>query len=440
MIIVPRRKLLLAPFAGLLGALPASALRELPEARAAALPGLTRLVVFVSGGWFPQECYLGKDGGPGPSLAPLLPYKDSMTLVEGLDNRVADANKRSDDAHYNVGKYELTGGGPTSIDQIVSARLAAPTVLSTLNLALTPEKNRYIKRDGNTLAGELNPTRVFDQLFAGLEPSEPNQPNERDRRNALRKHALDQALRSADRVKGQLSGARRSQLEAFAAGATEQLQAIERSGALPVPGCVSPEMPGVTGLANMDSSLKDDTIYPATVEAHIRNITAALLCDLTRVATLQFSNDDNHPKTHFKFVPGITTSYKKNDHDVSHDAHTGDPEAMRRKLLYHEWLSEQIAVLLKTLAAVPEGDGTMLDHTLVTWIPSWGTGSRAHTLANVPAVLIGGRKPTGYRHRQYDNQPSLNDFWGGIQQAFGVEQDKFGDPQFSDGALTDLWT
>ncbi|MEM9195830.1 MAG: hypothetical protein AAGF12_42080, partial [Myxococcota bacterium] len=82
--------------------------------------------------------------------------------------------------------------------------------------------------------------------------------------------------------------------------------------------------------------------------------------------------------------------------------------------------------------------GTLLDSTCVVWINELGDGSR-HTRSNIPIVLAGsagGAFQTG-RFLSYDRQPH-SDLWVSMQQAYGIAENTFGNPQYCNGPLSDL--
>jgi hypothetical protein len=99
------------------------------------------------------------------------------------------------------------------------------------------------------------------------------------------------------------------------------------------------------------------------------------------------------------------------------------------------WYAEQFAALLDELDAVPEGDGTLLDHTVVLWGNELGRGN-SHARTKIPFVMAGGAN--GYfrtnRFLQYDNDSHSN-LLVSICNAMGMETTTFGNPAYCQGPL-----
>ena len=115
-------------------------------------------------------------------------------------------------------------------------------------------------------------------------------------------------------------------------------------------------------------------------------------------------------------------------HSLSHAGDGSDEQAEWGRTL--TWYSEQFATLLDKLDAIPEGDGTMLDHTLILWCNELSRGN-THSHADMPFVLAGGAGgalQTG-RHLVYQNEPH-NNLLLACAQLMGVDTDTFGHPDY----------
>ena len=157
----------------------------------------------------------------------------------------------------------------------------------------------------------------------------------------------------------------------------------------------------------------------------------ALACDVTRVASLQYSNGRNH--TQFPWLgaacPTATSCPHAGDTDSVAWAEWSTREA---------WFAEQFAYLLGRLQSIPEGEGTMLDHTVVLWANELAQGN-THSHDRMPFVLAGsagGTLPTG-RLLNFGGV-SHNDMLVSLLNLFGLEHTTFGDPQHCTGPLTGL--
>ncbi|OYW18419.1 MAG: hypothetical protein B7Z55_10675 [Planctomycetales bacterium 12-60-4] len=141
----------------------------------------------------------------------------------------------------------------------------------------------------------------------------------------------------------------------------------------------------------------------------------ALQTDSTRIATLEIAGGFEAA------VLGVRKEY----HALSH--HGQAPEAIELLVKLERYQTEQFSRFLGKLQSIDDGDGTLLDHTMVLFGSGMGNGN-AHTNLNLPVVLAGG----GFRHGSYvafpDNGPNkqpLSNLFLSMLHRFGVEQSKF---------------
>ena len=110
-------------------------------------------------------------------------------------------------------------------------------------------------------------------------------------------------------------------------------------------------------------------------------MTLALACQLSRIITFQFGNGGE--KWYFRWL-GIN----ENSHDdIAHRDHGVDAAVTAKVLTMNRWYAEQVKHLAASLAAVPDGDGTLLDNSLVVWGNEMATGP--HGMKDIPVVLLG---------------------------------------------------
>jgi hypothetical protein len=153
-------------------------------------------------------------------------------------------------------------------------------------------------------------------------------------------------------------------------------------------------------------------------------------CDLTRVASIQYSNGMNH--TQFPWIGSMGDG-----HALSHAGDT-DVAAWAEWSLRERWYAEQVAYLLQRMSEIPEGEGTMLDHVVLLWVNELAQGN-THSHVRMPFVMagnLGGYFRTG-RYLAYDHL-SHNNLLVSMQNAFGIEAQTFGDPAFCTGPLSGL--
>ena len=145
-------------------------------------------------------------------------------------------------------------------------------------------------------------------------------------------------------------------------------------------------------------------------------IALAIQTDSTRIATLEIGG--GFESRYF----GISKDY----HALSH--HGQLPENIASLLKLEEYQTQQFARFISKLKSIPDGDGTLLDHTMVLF-GSGMANANAHTNLNLPVILAGG----GFKHGEYRAMPTtglgrrpLCNLYLSILQRFGVETDKFG--------------
>ncbi len=158
----------------------------------------------------------------------------------------------------------------------------------------------------------------------------------------------------------------------------------------------------------------------------------AMANDMTRVATLQFMRSVGQARMQWLGI-------EEGHHGLSHEP-DNDEGAKEKLTKINEWFAGELAYLLKKLSDTPEpgADGSMLDNTLVVWLNELGKGN-THTLENIPFVLIGGEKATGFkmgRRLNVEKNTPHNRLWLSIAHAMGHRIDTFGTELFcSDGPL-----
>ena len=166
------------------------------------------------------------------------------------------------------------------------------------------------------------------------------------------------------------------------------------------------------------------------IEAQFDLIAAALACDLTRVASLQycFGDNDGYP---YPWL-GITEGH----HELTHAA-DDDQVSWDKVQKIHTWYSEKFASLLDKLDAIHEGDGTLLDNCLVVWGSELGKGN-SHSFHSTPFIAAGGASgafATG-RYLEFNEMLDHNRLLVSICRAMGLSQvDTFGNTDVGTGPL-----
>lgn len=371
-------------------------------------------------------------------LQPLQAHRDDIIVLDGIDMRVTSkgpgaAHQRGMGAiltgrPLNDGTFGGGGGAVSgwasgiSIDQEIANQRNDPTKFHSLQLGIraTGGENRqtmtYAGSD-QPIMPDNDPYNVFNRLFADLDAD----PFDLERIRIRRASVLDHVLTDIDRLNQKISAEDRPRLDAH----LESVRKIETRLNDPqdVITCQAPTI----GM-QMDPLASDN--FPATGELQIDLLVNALACDLTRVASIQFSRATSGQR--FDWI-GITDSH----HSLSHEGDS-NTTAVNRLVQINQWYAEQFASLLTKMKAVQEGDGTLLDHSVVVWVNSLGKGN-SHTRNDIPLVMAGschGFFRTG-RFLQFGDEPH-NNLLVSLANAMDVNITTFGDPDFCTGPIAAL--
>jgi hypothetical protein len=158
-------------------------------------------------------------------------------------------------------------------------------------------------------------------------------------------------------------------------------------------------------------------------------LVTSLACDLTRVGTMQWA--DSESKFPLNFDP---LQLPDVHHGYQHDS-VYDPNALFK---IYRWFGENFAYLLERLAAVKEGDGSLLDNTVVLWV-SEIQEPPTHDQHNVPLLIAGG-KNAGIKTGRWLKVPSQphNNLLVSLLNVFGGDDKTFGRAEYNSGALAGL--
>jgi hypothetical protein len=325
-----------------------------------------------------------------PILQPLERHKSHLTVLAGVgvpDKGVGAPHTKgpsllwtgstlADDGTFN--RTDCSGGctfgwnTSASIDQLVVAALKPTTVYKSLQFGVrcggnNPASRMIYTAAQQPLAPETDPWAAFGRLFAV-----PTAPTALAKLQAERKSSLDVVAAELGAIRTRLAAADRAKLDAHLAS----VSALEKRLLATQPAACAPPALGAKLAAG------DQLNTPTVVDRQFDLMTAALACDLTRVASFQYSIGDNDG-TIYSWL-GHTTAH----HGMTH-APDSDTATWAAVAQIYNWYATKFGELLDRLAAVKEGAGTMLDNTLVVWGSELGKGN-SHSFAQVPFVLAGG--------------------------------------------------
>ena len=369
----------------------------------------------------------------GRSLQPLKELRGKINVVNGLFNKSANGVGIHPGQTGNILSgaalqkgAELKGG--ISVDQLLARHLGPATPQPSMVLGCEQPITGYHESNfsmaysshiswssaTSPVPMEVYPSLAFDSLF----------DNKGSKRN---RSILDRVRDEADGLSRKVSSGDRAKLDEYLTSVREVERRVEQTRAAKeaADGRSADKGQPTLTMPRPDNGLPED------IREHMR-----LMCDLialgfqadkTRIATLLLCRDISG-----LFYPFLDV--RAAHHSASHDDKS---DAYERVTSYYVG---QLAYLAARLDAMPEGDGTVLDHSCLLFTSSMWSGSR-HDSSKVPLVLaggLGGTLPTGrvldYQGRGNDDR-KLCSLYLSLMDRMDVRVDRFGD---ADARLADL--
>jgi hypothetical protein len=365
--------------------------------------------------WFPKD--EGRDWTLTPTLEALAEFKSDFTLFSGLGHPNGPGGHQGDETWLTAADLDGTPGkdyqNNISIDQIAARLHGRETRFPSIELSSKGgAETLAFDAFGTPLPAEMQPPRLFERLFV---PEGEASRQATLRRYAERSSVLDVVLGDARSLERRLGKADREKLQEYLGSVRETERRIDRSrNWVDVP---RPEVDDVDlQLSANWYELRDRERW---LDVMLELSYLAFQTDSTRVITYQWSSE-----------PGF-------HHSISH--HGGDPDMLRQIAEVDRFYVARLARFLGLLKATKEGEGNMLDNTMVLYGSGMNNGEGGgHSPKNLPLLFAGG-KNLGIRQGQHlkfdiDSTPMSNLLLV-LLQKMGVEQDTFMD---STGALTGL--
>lgn len=373
--------------------------------------------------WIPKQ--EGTDYEISPELKPLEPYRQKLTVLSGY-NCILDG--ASNLVHWSGIMATLTGavpstggqfGGSTAyptLDTLISDAIGSGTRFRSLEIACTGNRGvSYSMRAGSTVnPSEVDPIALYQRLF-GAEFKDPNKAEfTPDPKLMLRQSVLSAVKDDREALLKKVGAADRARLDQYF---TSVRQMEEQLGHLlekpaPAEACVIPKEPGKAPLGpTWDVAMKTHDLLSDL-------LVMALSCNQTRVFNLALS--------------AAASNLRRSDsavafHELTHEEPV-DPKLgyQPESTFFIERSMETLATLLKKMDAVKEGEGTLLDHSLVL-ATSESNFAKVHSVESLPIMVAGkgGGKWKPGRHIAGKGDPSSR-VGLTIQQALGMPTSSWG--------------
>lgn len=370
-----------------------------------------------------------------PILRSLEPVKDQVTVLTNLELRNAypGSHATSNAAFLSAAKAKQTESSDyylgTTADQFAAQQIGRETRLPSLELSMDMmqtagqcdngfacvyQNNLSWSSPTTPLPSEAHPRVVFERLFGEGGGAE-------ERRAALRKRAslLDWVGEDIARLRLELGAGDRARVDGYLETVREVERRIQRAeaevGERPLPDLDRP--PGV----------------PASYAEHARLMfdlqVLAMQADVTRVCTFQLARETSN-RTYPEI--GVPDPH----HPLSH--HGNDPDKIARMAKINAFHVSLFAYYLGRLRATPEGEGSLLDHSLLLYGSGIGNPN-LHDHTNLPVLVAGGAAGgmRGGRHLRYDQPTPLANVHLALLDKVGVRLDRFGD---SNGRADELFS
>jgi len=397
---------------------------------------------YVPNGIIPKD-WLPKTTGFGyemmPTMKPLEPHRDEMLVLSNLAQINGRALGDGAGDHARAGATWLTGAHPKktegadihagiSVDQVAARLHEKETQFGSLELGLEEPylaggcDSGYSCAYTNTLSWrgpttpnpvEISPRAIFERLFGDGETTDPAA---RLKRMAQDRSVLDFVRGDAARLSTGLGARDKNKLDEY----LEAIRDIERriqKAELQSAEMKLPEM-------QRPSSI------PETFEEQAKLMTdlqiMAWQTDMTRVLTFMYGHAGSNRS--YRAI-GIADGH----HSISH--HQNDPEKIAKVAKIDQHLFSTFSYFVERLKATPDGDGSLLDHSLVLYGSSL-SDANVHMHHNLPTLVVGGGGGMkGGRHLKYKEGTPLNNLFLTMLNKAGVPAESFGD---STGELTNV--
>jgi Protein of unknown function (DUF1552) len=321
-------------------------------------------------------------------------------------------------------------GGAASIDQILGKRWNVdPLNLAVLTSSIEPfPKPGFNHRASFSYVAPavlrfpyVDPFDAFAAAF-GLDVSLLDAKARQ--RLVVRGSVLETPRHELEEMRSRLGKVERVKLDAHANAILELERRLGKLASGQAVACAArPKTPKHYRTVAPDALVTDERAIPELTATMIDLITASFACDVTRIATLQLGYAG--AKWMFDWEKVGRDAHQ----DLAHSDHKDegvDPVITKLLVTVHHWYAAQVAALAQKLDAIPEGNGTVLDNTLIVWASELGRGD--HDLKNVPLVLLGGASGAMGEGRFLDSAPqSFQRVGCTILQAMGEGASGFGD-------------
>ncbi len=401
----------------------------LAKTAAAPKPSMT-FVYFPHGAvmdkWTPRK--VGADFDLPPILAPLAPFQKQLTVISGMENKSAVATP----VHAitpatwlscvppRIGHYPYCG---VTVDQVAAQKISQGTRLASIQVATEEQggegssdrlygcgyaRTLSFRTPSTPLPMEHDPCRLFQQIFGLGTTATASHTENRSVVDLVRHDAADlsRALGAGDRA----------HLDDYLNGVREIERRVRKHAAAAAASPQPAQMPA-----------GDPGPFGERVRLMFDLLALAYQTNLTRVATCMMAAEVSEQRYGFM---GIGNTF----HALSH--HRNDPAKLGQLAAAQAFHTQLLARFVAKLAEMPDGDGSILDHSIILYGSNMSDGN-LHDHHRLPLAVIGGGcgKLRGNQHLRYPDRTPIANLHVALLNAAGIPTRAFGD---STGELAGL--
>ncbi len=382
--------------------------------------------------WVPEKT--GADYELTPSLEPLAELKEEVLVLSGLDKK----HSHGGDGHYAKTANFLTGmpvakttgkdisSGGVSIDQLIAAKVGEFTPLPSLELGTEPVISGIDSNVGYTrlygshiawqsatrpVAKEINPRVVYERLFG-------RRANHDMRQAESYSNLLDYVLEDAKSVRNTLGRDDQFKMDEY----LDAVRAVEKRIEFASKNKTRSWKPDFdpNSFAIPEAGTPED--FREHIDVMLDLMVLAMQSDATRVCSFMFANDVSG--RNFSFLNGVEGGH----HELSH--HENNDSKIAQYQLINRWHVEQFARMIAKMKSIREGEGTLLDNSMILFGSSFSDGNR-HDPDNLPILVAGrgGGTVTPGRHLAAEGQVPLCNLYLAMLRRHGIDLESFGDSE-----------
>ncbi len=402
--------------------------------------------------WTPEK--YGSDFELSKTLQPLANIRQEVLILNELMNKgsifpgaeghfAKTANIMTGYPIYKTMGENLNVGG-ISFDQLVAQHKGQDTPFDSLQFGTERINSGICGATGFTrlygssiswktptqpCSREIEPRMAFDRLFRNVVP------NKKQKEQPWKRSVLDQVKEDADNLQRKLGRADQDKLEEY----LESIRSVEKRIAdegksKAFEEQITPAMKKELTALDIRIDEYNETYEGVDVTDKLRQMmdlmALAFWSDATRVSTFMFANSASN--RNFSFIPGVHGSH----HQISHHQNHDGPMEEYRKI--NEYYVAQYAYFLEKLQSIPDGEGTLLDNSMVMFASGLRDGN-SHSPRNLP-VLLGGRGGGGLkpgRNLNFKEETPLTNLYLSMARIMDIPMECFAD---STGELCEIYS